>query len=90
MTHPLTFSGTKLVLNYATSAAGAMQVEIQDADGRPLPGRALSDMPELFGDELAAVARWKGGSDLAPLRGRTVRLRVRLRDADLFALRFAE
>lgn len=90
VTHPLTFGGTRLILNYATSAAGAVQIEIQDAEGRALPGFALAEMPELFGDELAAVARWKDGSDLSSLRGKAVRLRVRLRDADLFALRFAD
>lgn len=89
-TPPLTFTGRELRLNYATSAAGSVRIEIQDEQGRPLPGFALADMPELFGDELAAVAKWKTGSDLAALRGKTVRLRIRLQDADLFALRFAE
>ena len=48
---------------------------------------------DLFGiaeDELAATVKWKNGADLAALRGKTIRLRVRLKDADLFALRFAE
>lgn len=89
-THPLTFSGRRLVLNYSTSAAGSLQIEIQDANGQPLPGFALAQMPEMFGDELAAVAAWKGGSDLTALRGKPVRLRVRLKDADLYALRFAD
>lgn len=90
-TPPLVFAGTRLRLNYATSAAGSVRIEIQDAaTGRPLPGFALAEMPELFGDELAAVATWKKGPDLAALRGRPVRLRVQLKDADLYALRFAD
>jgi hypothetical protein len=82
--------GNHLVLNYATSAAGSIQVEVQDVSGRPLPGYAAADMPALFGDELDATVSWRRGADLAPLQGKTVRLRIRLKDADLFALRFAE
>jgi len=33
---------------------------------------------------------WKDGSDLAKLAGLAIRLRIVLRDADLFAFRFAE
>ncbi len=89
-TPPLVFSGQKLQLNYATSATGSVRVELQDESGRPLPGFALTDMPELFGDEFDAIAKWKTGTSLAALRGQTVRLRVQLKDADLYALRFAE
>ncbi len=73
-----------------TSAAGSVEIELQDAAGRPLPGFAAADMPPLFGDELDATAKWKQGSSLAALKGQTVRMRVRLKDADLFALRFAD
>ena len=89
-TRPVTFRGRRLVLNYATSAVGSVQVELQDATGRPLPGFAAADMPPLFGDELDATVRWKNRSDLSALQGRTVRLHFLLKDADLFALRFAE
>jgi hypothetical protein len=68
-----------------------VRIEIQDAaTGRPLPGFALADMPELFGDEFDAVVKWKAGASLAALRGQAVRLRVQLKDADLYALRFAD
>ncbi len=89
-TRPLTFDGRRLMLNYATSAAGSVQVEVQDAAGRPIPGFALADMPPLFGDELDAVVKWKSGADLSGLTDRAVRLRFVLKDADVFALRFAE
>ncbi len=89
-THSLVVRGSRLVLNYATSAAGSIQIEVLDAAGRPLPGFTLADMPPLFGDELDATVRWKKGSDLSSLQGQPVRLRVQLKDADLFALRFAD
>jgi hypothetical protein len=76
-----------LILNYATSAAGSIQVEVQDAQGTPIAGRSLADMPMLFGDELDAVVSWKSGNDLSDLIGKPVRFRFVLKDADLFALR---
>jgi hypothetical protein len=35
------------------------------------------------------VVHWQGRSDLSALAGRPVRLRFVLKDADVFALRFA-
>ena len=89
-TRPLMPGGRRLVLNYATSAAGSVQVEVQDENGRPLPGFALADMAPLFGDELDGAVKWKTASTLPNLDGQPVRLRFVLKDADLFALRFAE
>ena len=74
-------------MNYATSAAGSLQVELQDELGKPIEGRTLADIPPLFGDELDAVVRWKSGNDLSDLIGKPVRFRFVLKDADLFALR---
>ena len=88
-TRPLTFAGDKLAINYATSAAGSIQIEIQDADGQALKGFAQADMAPLYGDELEKVVAWKSGSDLSQLAGKPIRLRVVLQDADLYALRFA-
>lgn len=87
-TRPLTFAGKNLLLNYATSAAGSVQVEIMDEAGKPLPGYALIDMDLLFGDELDAVVKWKSGKDLSGMMGKPVRLRLVMKDADLFSLRF--
>jgi hypothetical protein len=43
----------------------------------------------MFGDELDAVVRWNSGDDISSLAGKPVRLRFVIKDADLFALRFA-
>ena len=86
-TRPLTFTGKDLILNYATSATGSVQIEVLDAQGKPIEGRTLADMPPLFGDELDAVVRWKSGADLSALIGQPVSLHFVLKDADLFALR---
>ena len=67
-----------------------MQIEIQDEAGRPLPGFSLADMPPLFGDELDARVKWKSSTSLPDLNGKPIRLRFVLKDADIFALRFAD
>jgi hypothetical protein len=88
ITRPVRFQGKRLELNFATSAAGAVRVELQDADGQPLPGFALADCPPLFGDTIARAVAWKAGSDLSPHAGKAVRLRFVLQDADVYAFQF--
>ncbi len=87
-TRALRFTGTELVLNVGTGAAGGVRVEIQDADGNPVPGHALADAEELAGDDIARVARWKSGPGLGAAVGRVVRLRFAMKDADLYSMRF--
>ncbi|HWB95706.1 MAG TPA: hypothetical protein VG672_03365 [Bryobacteraceae bacterium] len=88
VTRPLRFTGSRLELNYATSAAGGVRVEIQDAEGKPLPGYSLADTVETIGDELARDVSWKQGAGVSALAGKTVRLRFVLKDADLYSFRF--
>ncbi len=89
LTKPLTFAGSRLLLNYSTSAPGGVRIEIQDAAGRAIPGFSLDESVETIGDQIERAARWKGSPDLARLAGRPVRLRLALKDADVFALQFA-
>lgn len=89
-TKPLKFTGGRLSLNYATSAAGSLRIEIQDAAGKPLPGFALADADELFGDSCDQSATWKDSADVSSLAGKVVRLRLVLRDGDLYSLQFTD
>lgn len=88
LTHPFTFEGSELELNYRTSAAGSIRVGILDAEGKSIPGYTLDDSSEIIGDEIARVVAWKQGADVRRLAGQPVRLRFVMKDADLFALRF--
>lgn len=88
LTKPLRFSGSELELNVATSAAGGVRVEIQEADGRPIPGYTLAEAREIFGDNIAQVAAWRSGTAVGELAGRPIRLRFVMHDADLYSLRF--
>lgn len=90
VTKPLTFEGSELIVNYSTSAAGSLRVEMQDADGSPLPGFGLDASQELFGDSLERRIRWKGDPGLEDHAGKPVRLRFVLRDADVYSFRFRD
>jgi hypothetical protein len=77
-TRLLTVTGSRLVLNYATSAAGSIQVEVLDPAGKP-----LAQSKPLFGDELEGAL----DLNLASLSGKPIKLRFLLKDADLYAFR---
>ena len=87
-TKTLTFEGRELVINYSTSAAGSIRVEIQDAEGKPIPSFMLAESVEIYGDELERVVAWNGSSDVSLLVGKPVRLRFVMKDADLYSIRF--
>ncbi len=88
LTRPLRFKGATLRLNFSSSAAGGIRVEVQDEGGRPFPGRTLEESQPIYGDALERKVTWRDGADLSALQGRPVRLRFVLQDADLYALRF--
>jgi hypothetical protein len=87
-TRPLVFEGDELELNYATSAVGSLRVEVQTADGTPVPGLTLDECPEIYGDEIEGTISWGESNGLSSLAGQPVRLRFALMDADLYAFRF--
>lgn len=89
VTKLLTFKGRQLVLNYATSAAGSIRVEILDANGLPISGFGREESPVLFGDRIAHAVPWKSDAP-GRFQGTPVRLRFLLRDADLYSLQFKE
>jgi len=88
VTKPFRFSGDTLLLNLSTSAAGELAVELQDKEGRPIPGFSLEESRVLLGDEIDKEAAWEGEPDLGALAGRAVRLRVVMMEADLYSFRF--
>jgi hypothetical protein len=89
-TKPISFSGRALVLNYSTSGAGGVSVEIQDVRGRPLDGFSMDESIEIYGDEVERVVSWTRGSDLSALVGQAIRLRIRLMDGDLYSIQFRQ
>jgi hypothetical protein len=90
VTKPLIFEGDTLLLNFATSAAGSMRVEVQNAEGKPFEGFTADQCDEFFGDFLDRPVQWKDGKSLAELAGKAVRLRFIMKDADLYAIQFGK
>ncbi|MCC6694132.1 MAG: hypothetical protein IT365_00750 [Candidatus Hydrogenedentes bacterium] len=88
MTRPIVFEGKNLALNFSTSAAGTVRIEILDEAATPIEGFTLEDAPEIFGDSLSQVVPWKDGKDLSSLAGKPIRLRFVLNDADVYAFQF--
>lgn len=90
VTKPIVFDGEELKINFETSAAGSIQVEIQDAQGKPIAGFTLDECPSLFGNSTEYTVEWKSKAKLSDLTGKAVRLRFELKDADLYAFRFGK
>ncbi|CAL1519379.1 hypothetical protein [Chitinophaga sp. MM2321] len=88
VTRPVTFTGKNLLLNFSTSAAGEIKVELQDKHGKPIPGFTLNDCEPVFGDTIERPVYWKKGADVSKLKGKTIRVRFVMKDADLYAFRF--
>ena len=88
VTKPRVFDGSQLELNYATSAAGGIFLEIQDTNGRAIEGYSLDDCDLLYGDEIRRIVSWKGNSDVSDLAAQPIVLRFVMNEADLFSLRF--
>jgi len=88
ITKPLLYKGGDLVINFATSAAGSIWVELQHRDGTPINGFGIDECDEILGDQIERTVTWKGNSDLSGMTGRPVQLRIRMKDADLYSVRF--
>lgn len=88
ITKPFTFSGRELEINYSTSAPGEIRFELQDENSVPIPGFTLEDSQRVIGNEISRVVLWKGNGDLQNLVSKTVRLRIQMKDADLYSIRF--
>ncbi len=88
ITKPLTFSGRELHLNFSTSAAGGIRVEMQKPDGTPVPGFTAADCLPVYGDEIDRIVRWRSSTHLSTLAKQPVRLRFVMTECDLYSLRF--
>lgn len=82
-----TFNGKEIQINARTSRAGMVEVELRQK-GQPVKGFSFDDCLPFSGDAIWTPCRWKGGADLAELRGKNIEIRFRLRSAKIFACKF--
>jgi hypothetical protein len=87
-TKTVTFTGKQLEINYATGAAGELRIELQDANGAPLPRFSTAACDPIVGDETSRIVSWNQNSDLSLIRGETCRIRFVMKDADLYSICF--
>ena len=90
ITHPFTFTGNRLLVNFKTRPKGYLRVEIQDSSGETFPNWSLSTCQKLSGDKLTGEVKWKGTLSLEKLVGRLVRARFEIRDAEIYSFQFEE
>jgi hypothetical protein len=87
-TRPLRPGGAELRLNAVVSDGGEIRVEVQTADGRPLPGFATGACTPLAADGLRQAVRWGERSGDASWPQQDLRLEFHLRHASLYAFAF--
>jgi hypothetical protein len=88
ITKPFKFSGDKLLINYSTSSIWYVLVEIQDENYNPVENFTFSDSDEIFGDEIDKIVTWKGKYSVSNLKDKTIRLKFKMKDANLYSLKF--
>lgn len=88
LTKPVEVTGNRLHIN-TDSWRGRVLVEVLDADRmQPVAGFAKEDSISATVNSIDEPVRWKGVSSLESLRGRTVRLRFHLWQAELYSFWF--
>jgi hypothetical protein len=100
LTRQFVFDGTKLRINCISvpraydDPANGIFVEIVEGpppavatmgEAKPVAGFSLGDCDRIRVDQVNRLVSWKGKSDLSELKGRSVYLRFKLKDAALFS-----
>ena len=89
---PIRFSGSKMSLNFSSSARGGIRVGFTDQEGKPLAGYSLNDCPWIYGDSLTRRVEWVQSDEIIDnvdsITGQPVKLVFELKDADLYSFKF--
>ena len=82
ITPALTLDAESLTLN-VDAHEGEVRVQVTDEHGTAISGFRLADCDPIARDSLDAAVKWK--QPLSSLKGRTVRLEIKLRNASLYS-----
>ena len=85
LTKPITIDGNQMKMNFATSALGGIIVSVCDENGNALDGYTSYTM---FGDTVDRPVEFE--KSLTELKGKTVRLRFTMKDAQLYSFIFED
>ena len=83
LTKPVEISGDQMVVNFATSSVGTLKISLCDENGVTIEGYETINM---FGDKVDRPVRFK--KPLSELSGKTVRMKIFLKDAHLYSFAF--
>jgi len=79
-------------LNFKTEKDGWIKAEVVNTpvtppkEVKPFPGYSKEEAELLTGDELSRVVTWNGKSDLAPLKGTSISIRLHMYRAKVFSI----
>ncbi|MEZ4968988.1 MAG: hypothetical protein R2814_04875 [Flavobacteriaceae bacterium] len=59
---------------------------MQDENGTPIPGFTMEEARPVIGNEISRTVLWNG--ELDKLASKPVRLRIYMKDADLYSIKF--
>ena len=84
LTKPFIYDGTGFFINYASSGAGSISFAVLDENGDSVEGFDFDKCGEIYGNELHRELLWTGQS-LKEMRGKAIRLSIKLNDTYLYA-----
>lgn len=70
----------------AEASHGSIAVELLDEKLDPIAGFGRDDSQLMNSDSISSEMKWRGHADLSGLQGRAVRIRIYLRNADLYSI----
>ena len=85
----LTFRGHHLFLNTRVRKGGEIRIGLLDKHGTAIPDFSTAQCRPISGNGTHVAVQWQGGGNLATLAGKPLRMRVQMKDASLYAFRFA-
>ena len=88
LTKPFTFEGDSLSLNFATSSYGEILLQFETPEGQVIDGFGFDQCTPIIGNEIDYKVKFQNSINLSELASQPVRMRVRLKDADIYSLQF--
>jgi hypothetical protein len=87
-TRLLTFTGSHLIINFSTSAAGYILAELLDSQNNVIDDFSFDNCFPVIGNEISRQIEWKSGSILKNLKDTPVKIHFKMKDADIYSIRF--